>query len=153
MTSVLHRVMKGIGESGFWRRTGAVHARIYRWSGGRIGHRTGGLSHLLLTTIGRKTGQPRTVPLTYMPDGANYVLVASNGGADRHPAWWLNLERNPRATVQVGTATLDVTASRATSEEWAALWPKVKAFNPFYGVYEQITARAIPVVVLRPLGH
>lgn len=112
-----------------------MHTWIYRLTRGRVGHRTGGLSHLLLTTTGRKTGRARTVPLTYMPDGRNYVLVASNGGADRHPAWWLNLERHPAATVQVGAETLQVVATRATPEEWAVLWPKVKTFNPFYRVY------------------
>jgi deazaflavin-dependent oxidoreductase (nitroreductase family) len=152
MGTMLNRVAKVVGESGFWRATGKLHTRLYRWTGGRLGHSSGGFTHLLLTTTGRKTGEPRTVPLTYMRDGARYVLVASNGGADRHPAWWLNLERNPRATVQVGGETHAVVAARATAEEWADLWPKVKAYNPFYGVYEQITERQIPLVVLRPVA-
>jgi deazaflavin-dependent oxidoreductase (nitroreductase family) len=85
-----------------------------------------------------------------MADGDRYILVASNGGADRHPAWWLNLERTPRATIQVGARTLDVVARRAGPEEHARLWPRLKTMNPFYAQYEQITARAIPVVVLEP---
>jgi deazaflavin-dependent oxidoreductase (nitroreductase family) len=152
MASVRHRVLKIIGESGFWRVVGRLHTGLYRWSGGRLGQNAGGLAHLLLTTVGRKSGVSRTVPLTYMPEADRYVLVASNGGADRHPAWWLNLQQTPRATIQVGGAVLEVEASRATPEEWAVLWPKVKAYNPFYGAYEQITARDIPLVILRPTG-
>jgi F420H(2)-dependent quinone reductase len=142
------RLLKHIGESGFWRRTGRVHAWLYRQTGGRIGHRAGRLSNLLLTTTGRRSGVARTVPLTYMADGDRFVLVASNGGADRDPAWWLNLRREPHATVQVGTETLAVVAHAADAAERARLWPELKAMNPFYAAYERITARDIPVVVL-----
>ena len=150
MTSARLRVLKRVGESDFWKRTGRVHAWLYRVTGGRVGHRAGGLSNLLLTTTGRKSGTSRTVPLTYMADGERWVLVASNGGADRDPAWWLNLERDPRATVQVGSQTVSVTARRADPAERARLWPQLKAMNPFYAAYEQITAREIPVVILEP---
>jgi F420H(2)-dependent quinone reductase len=145
-------ILKRIGESSFWRRTGRLHAWLYRATGGRIGHRAGGLANLLLTTTGRRSGTSRTVPLTYMADGERFVLVASNGGADRHPAWWLNLERNPRATIQVGARTLDVVAHRADASERARLWPRLKTMNPFYAAYERITPREIPVVVLEPAG-
>jgi deazaflavin-dependent oxidoreductase (nitroreductase family) len=144
-------LLKLLGESGFWRRTGQVHAWLYRRTGGRIGHSAGSLRNLLLTTTGRRSGELRTVPLTYMTDGDRYVLVASNGGSDRHPAWWLNLEQTPRATVQVGSRTLAVVAHRADAAEHARLWPALKKMNPFYGQYERITDRAIPVVVLEPV--
>ncbi len=144
-------LLKFIGESGFWRVFGRLHTRLYRLTGGRLGLKTGSLSHLLLTTTGRQSGQPRTVPLTFLPDGRRYILVASNGGADRHPAWWLNLQHQPRATVQVGAETASVLARGARPEERAELWPRLKAYNPFYGQYEQITDRDIPVVVLDPL--
>jgi len=85
-----------------------------------------------------------------MADGERWVLVASNGGADRDPAWWLNLERDRRATVQVGSQTVSVVARRADPAERARLWPQLKAMNPFYAAYEQITAREIPVVILEP---
>jgi deazaflavin-dependent oxidoreductase (nitroreductase family) len=143
-------LLKVLGESGFWRRTGKIHAWIYRRTGGRIGHAAGGLRNLLLTTTGRRSGERRTVPLTYMTDGDRYVLVASNGGADRHPAWWLNLEQTPRATIQVGSRTLAVVARRADAAERARLWPALKTMNPFYGQYERLTAREIPVVILEP---
>src|SRR5262245_14677271 len=100
MSSLTHRMLKILGESGAWKAVGAVHTRLYRLSGGRIGHTAGHLANLLLTTTGRKSGAARTVPLTYMADGDTYVLVASNGGADRHPAWYLNLQDDPRAHVE-----------------------------------------------------
>ena len=142
------RILKRLGESSFWRRTGRVHAWLYRVTGGTIGHRAGGLRNLLLTTTGRRSGERRTVPLTYMADGDRYVLVASNGGADRHPAWWLNLRHAPRATIEVGPERVDVTAREATEPERARLWPELKTINPFFAQYEQITDRRIPVVIL-----
>jgi len=149
MRGLTHRFWKLVGESGIWKVIGRLHAAIYRLSGGRVGHGMAGLTNLLLTTTGARSGQPRTVPLTYLADGENYVLVASNGGADRHPAWWLNLVKTPAATIQVGGTTLAVVASKATPEERARLWPKLKAVNPFYAMYEELTEREIPVVVLR----
>src|SRR5439155_6858562 len=144
------RRSKRVGEGSFWGRTGRLHAWLYRTTGGRIGHRAGSLRNLRLSTTGRKSGTRRTVPLTYMADGERFVLVASNGGADRHPAWWLNLERTPRATVQVGPRTIAVVAHRADGTERARLWPRLKEMNPFYAAYERITVREIPVVVLAP---
>jgi deazaflavin-dependent oxidoreductase (nitroreductase family) len=85
-----------------------------------------------------------------MADGEDFVVVASNGGADRHPSWWLNLRRDPHATVEVGSRTVGVSAREATPDEHARLWPALKAVNPFFGNYEQITERRIPVVVLHP---
>jgi deazaflavin-dependent oxidoreductase (nitroreductase family) len=141
-------LLKFIGESGFWRAFGRLHTRLYRLTGGRLGLKTGSLSHLLLTTTGRRSGEARTVPLTFMQDGPRYVLVASNGGSDRHPAWWLNLETHPEATVQVGGESMRVVARLARGQERAELWARLKDYNPFYGQYEQITDRDIPVVVL-----
>ena len=150
MRSVTQRLLKAAGESGLWKPTGRLHAWLYRVTGGRLGHRAGHITNLLLTTTGRKSGQARTVTLTYMAEGESYVLVASNGGADRHPVWWLNLQKNPRAQVQVGSEIFRVVAAEADAMERARLWPKLKAYNPFYAQYEQITERHIPVVVLKP---
>ncbi len=143
------RFMKWIGESGVWKRVGRVHVALYRKTRGRLGGRLGGLPHLLLTTTGRRSAEPRTVPLSYMTDRDDFVLVASNGGSDRPPAWWLNLERAPEATIQVGAEMFPVVASRAADAERARLWAQVKAFNPAYATYETMTDREIPVVVLR----
>jgi deazaflavin-dependent oxidoreductase (nitroreductase family) len=144
------RFLKLLGESSFWKTVGRLHVRLYHMTGGRIGHQTGDIKNLLLTTTGRKTGESRTVPLAYLRDGESYVIVASNGGSDRAPSWWLNLKDEPRARVQVGNETLEVVAARASSQEHARLWPMLKEMNPFYGRYEQITPRKIPVVILRP---
>jgi deazaflavin-dependent oxidoreductase (nitroreductase family) len=145
-----HRVLKAIGESPIWRITGRVHTWLYRATGGKIGHSAGKITNLLLTTKGRKSGAARTVALAYLADGEDFVVVASNGGADRHPQWWLNLRHDPHATVEVGDRTLPVVAREASAEEHARLWPALKAVNPFYANYEQITERRIPVVILRP---
>lgn len=145
---LIQRTLKMVGESPFWRLVGRLHGWVYRATGGRIGQRAGGISNLLLTTTGRKSGEPRTVPLAYIEDGARFVVVASNGGADRAPAWWGNLRQSPAATVQVGGRRIEVLAREATPDEHAILWPRLKSVNPFYRQYEQITARRIPVVVL-----
>ena len=145
----MKRLLKFLGESGFWKLVGRLHVRLYRATGGALGGKLGPLPHLLLTTVGRKSGQARTVPLTYMQDNAQYVLVASNGGSDRHPAWWLNLRESPRADVQVGGEHFEIVASEAQGADRDRLWAAVKRFNPFYVQYEQITSRRIPVVVLR----
>ncbi len=153
MASAAQKILKLVGESSFWKHTGRLHAWLYRRTGGRIGHKAGHITNLLLTTTGRKSGTPRTVTLTYMPDGERYVLVASNGGSDRHPVWWLNLQNHPRATVQIRNLIVEVEAAEAQGAERDRLWPQLKTYNPFYGQYEQITERRIPVVVLRALSH
>jgi len=150
MAAATRRVLKLFADSGLWKPIGKVHAWVYRRTGGRIGHRTGHISNLLLTTRGRRSGQPRTVTLAYMADGDNYVVVGSNGGADRHPLWWLNLQQNPRAEVQIGGRTARVEAVEAGAPERARLWTQLKAYNPLYARYEQITERRIPVIILRP---
>jgi deazaflavin-dependent oxidoreductase (nitroreductase family) len=92
----------------------------------------------------------RTVPLAYLEDGDSYVVVASNGGSDRHPGWWINLRNEPKATIEIRKRKIPVRASLATPEERARLWPKLTEFNPFYARYEKIADRLIPVVILRP---
>src|SRR5258706_11447573 len=146
----LQRVLKAVGESPFWRTTGKLHTAIYRATGGKVGHSAGGIKNLLLTTSGRKTGQPRTVPLAYMEDAGRFVVVASNGGADKPPSWWGNLRHEPKATVEIGSRTITVLARESTDEERRVLWPRLKQGNPFFAQYEQITARRIPVVILEP---
>jgi deazaflavin-dependent oxidoreductase (nitroreductase family) len=150
MWSVTRRALKLFGESGLWKVISAVHTWLYRATKGRLGHQAAGLASLLLTTTGRRSGAERTVALTYVPDGSDYVVVASNGGADRHPAWWLNLQQTPQATVQVGADVMPIVAHAADPGERRRLWPNLIAANPFYTRYELLTARAMPVVILRP---
>ncbi len=90
------------------------------------------------------------MPLTFLRDRERLVLVASNGGSDRHPAWWLNLSAEPRATVRVGRETYEVVAERAEGPERDRLWERLAEYNPFYRSYARITERDIPVVVLNP---
>jgi deazaflavin-dependent oxidoreductase (nitroreductase family) len=146
------RFWKFLGESSFYKNMGKLHVPLYRLTGGRIGHRTGPLSHLLLTCTGRKSGQQRTCPLTYLEDGGRYVLIASNGGNEKHPVWYLNLKAQPRAKVEVGPKKLDVVASTAAGDERTRLWNAAAAMNPQYSMYEGITSREIPVVILTPVA-
>jgi deazaflavin-dependent oxidoreductase (nitroreductase family) len=124
---------------------------LYRASGGRLGGRIrSGAPVLLLTTTGRKSGKRRTTPLLYLEDAGNYVVIASVGGAPRHPAWYLNLLANPMATIEVGRRKLAVTARTATPEERARLWRLAVQMYPGYDDYQARTSREIPVVILAP---
>ncbi len=125
-----------------------VHRALYRLSGGRIGGSMAGIRVLLLTTLGRRSGLPRVLPLLYVEAEKGYVVVASNAGDDRAPAWWQNLRARPEASVQVGRERHAVRARRATPEEEAALWPKlIAAYGP-YARYRERTRREIPIVIL-----
>jgi F420H(2)-dependent quinone reductase len=128
----------------------AVHRALYRASGGRIAGRIWGLSILLLTTTGRRTGRARTTPLCFLRDGDALVVVASNGGMDWFPDWWLNLLSEPRATVEIGRSRRAVVARPASPEERARLWAALVAVAPGYLEYERRTSREIPLGILQP---
>ena len=134
---------------------GEEHVRRYRETGGEVGHIWNGVPTLLLTTTGRKSGQPRTQALSYFAldglDGA-LTLVASNWGSDAPPAWYLNLMAQPSARVQLKGESFPITAAVATAEERARLWPQVVAANPQYARYQAGTPREIPIVLLRRAG-
>ncbi len=122
---------------------------LFRASNGRVGSRMpGGQPVLLLTTIGRKSGQPQTAPLLYLQDGDAYVVVASKGGMAHHPLWFKNLEANPRVEVEVGNEKLAMIARRVTAAEKSVLWPRLLALYPSYADYQARTSRDIPVVLL-----
>lgn len=127
-----------------------VHKELYRRSGGRIGGKAGGVQMLILTTTGRRSGQPRETMLNYGVDGDRLVLVASFGGDDRHPQWYRNLEANPEVTVQIGTETRPMLAATASPEEKPRLWATMIATYSGYDGYQRRTEREIPVVVLSP---
>jgi deazaflavin-dependent oxidoreductase (nitroreductase family) len=128
---------------------GAVHRVLYRVSGGRIVARIWSLPVILLTTTGRTTGKQRTTPLCALPQADGFVVIASFGGMDHPPAWWLNLERNPEAIVQIGRERRRVTARTTSGDERARLWAQVVERAPGYLAYARRTTRVIPVVVLR----
>lgn len=123
---------------------------LYRKSGGRLGGSMRGAPVLLLTTRGRKTGQPRVTPLIYLKDDANYALVASKGGWPDDPLWYKNLKAEPAVQVQVGAAQHSMRARTANPEERARLWPKLVATYADYANYQSWSDREIPVVILSP---
>jgi deazaflavin-dependent oxidoreductase (nitroreductase family) len=129
---------------------GAIHVALFRLTGGRIGGKAFGAPVLLLTARGRKTGRDRTTPLLYLQDGDRLVIVASKGGAPRHPAWFLNLAANPEVTVERGRERVPVRAREADDDERARYWPQIVAMYAGYEKYQQKTSRRIPLVVLEP---
>jgi len=129
----------------------AVNTWAFRVSGGKLGaHFPGGAPILLLTTIGRRSGEARVAPLLYLKEGNDYVIVASKGGMSHHPAWYLNLKTHPEVDVEVGREKLRMVARPASAAEKAHLWPKLVAMYPSYDDYQSRTERQIPVVILSP---
>jgi len=132
----------------------AVHRALLWASGGRMGREVGGMPVLELVTTGRRSGLPRAVMLTSpLRDGAAYVVVASRGGDDRHPAWFLNLRDEPRVQVAVqGGSRVSMIASVATPDERARMWPQIADRYRNYAGYQRRTQREIPLVLLRPVA-
>ncbi len=128
---------------------GTLHRVLYRCSGGRMGTTFRGGPVLLLTTTGRKSKQERTWPICYLRVGDELVLVASGGGAVRHPAWYLNLRANPRVSVQIGERTSTMLARRAEWFERPWLWERFVRRYPVCAVYQRKSGRKLPVVILR----
>ena len=129
---------------------GDEHVRQYEATAGKVGHDWNGTSVLILQTTGRKSRQTRKFPLIYGRDGADYVVVASKGGAPDHPGWYKNLLAHPDAKVQVRGDLIAVTARTGTAEDRQRVWPVMTAQWPPYDEYQRKTARNIPVVLLRP---
>jgi len=128
-----------------------LHSRVYRLTGGRIGRSMGSAEAILLTTTGRKSGAQRTTPLTVVPDGKRLILIASNGGAQKHPDWYLNLTANPEVRIQRGAAVQTMRARTAGPAERQALWDRAVSIYSGYAGYQRKTEREIPVVVCEPV--
>ncbi|WP_243710953.1 nitroreductase family deazaflavin-dependent oxidoreductase [Actinomadura sp. KC216] len=126
----------------------ADHIRAYVETGGKRGHVYQGRRSLLLTTRGRRSGLLRRTALFYGEDGGRYLLVASNGGAAEHPAWYLNLSADPDVTVQVGADEFAARARTATPEEKPPLWRVMAEMFPLYDTYQRKSERDIPLVIL-----
>jgi deazaflavin-dependent oxidoreductase (nitroreductase family) len=122
--------------------------RRYIASGGQDGHLWEGVTTLLLTTTGRRSGQTRTTPLIYGRDGDRYLVVASRGGAPKHPSWYENLAAQPLVQVQGMADRFKARARTATAAEKPALWKTMAAIWPPYDEYQARTPREIPVVIL-----
>jgi deazaflavin-dependent oxidoreductase (nitroreductase family) len=130
---------------------GDNHVRAYRETNGEQGYIWNDAPTLLLTTKGRSSGQPRTLPLIFVADGEALAIVASKGGAPEHPDWYQNLVAEPRVQVQVKGDVFDAVARTATPEERARLWPKAVKAWPQYEDYQKATSREIPIVMLERL--
>jgi deazaflavin-dependent oxidoreductase (nitroreductase family) len=127
------------------------HEVVFRLSNGRLGNRGFGMPVVMLTTTGRKTGKRRTTMLTSpVQDGDSMVLVASYGGDDRHPTWFLNLRDDPQVEITRDGKSRRMRARVATKDEKAALWPRVVAAYRGYGQYQKRTDRDIPLVICEP---
>jgi deazaflavin-dependent oxidoreductase (nitroreductase family) len=122
----------------------------FRANDGKVGGPFEGAPVLLLTATGAKSGQRRTTPVVYLPDGDRLVIFASKGGAPTNPGWYHNLRANPSATVEVGTDTVDVDAVVTEGDERDRLFRKQAALYPQFADYEQKTTRQIPVIALQP---
>ncbi len=130
-----------------------VHEAIYKATDGRVGHRMIGVPTLLLRTTGRRSGEPRCNALVYARDGQDYLLVASNGGSDRHPGWLFNVKAKPEVQFQVGRARTGATSRviEPTDPDYARLFKIVNDHNhDRYTAYQKKTARPIPIVALTP---
>jgi deazaflavin-dependent oxidoreductase (nitroreductase family) len=145
------RAYRVIGFVGTSRPVTRLHPHVYRFTGGRgpIG-RNFGVQNVIVTMTGRTTGKRREVPLFAFADGADFIVIGSNGGDDREPAWVGNLRAEPAATLRVGRRQWPVRAHVAEAEERERLWGLAATAYPGYEVYRAMTDRRIPVVVLRP---
>jgi deazaflavin-dependent oxidoreductase (nitroreductase family) len=124
----------------------------FRANEGKVGGPFEGAPVLLLTSTGAKSGEQRTTPVVYQPDGERMVIFASKAGAPENPAWYHNLRANPTATVEVGADTVEVEAVVTDGDERERLFNKQKQLMPQFADYEQKTTRQIPVVALKPKG-
>ena len=131
---------------------GPEHVRRYRETNGEVGYIWNGVPILLLTTTGRRTGDPSTTPLIFGRDGDRYVVVASKGGAPEHPGWYRNLVKHPEVELQVKDEQFPARARTASGDERDRLWATMAEIWPAYDDYVHKTEREIPVVVLERAG-
>lgn len=129
----------------------AVHLRLYRMTRGIIGGDAGGLATLLLTTVGKKTGKARTVPLPFFAHPTRkdaFLVVGSFAGNAKHPAWYTNLVANPEVAFQIRARKYRGQARTADADERRAMWPGIVESAPMYADYQRVTDREIPIVIL-----
>ncbi|MBN2117434.1 MAG: nitroreductase family deazaflavin-dependent oxidoreductase [Anaerolineales bacterium] len=126
-----------------------INAFLIRLTNGRIGSKLGTQTVLLLETTGRKSGQPRLIPIAYFIHEGKYLIVESNWGKDKHADWYLNLKKNPRATLTVNGQRISVESHEAQGDEYTRLWKFAAERHPPYLRYQEMTSRHIPIVVFQ----
>jgi deazaflavin-dependent oxidoreductase (nitroreductase family) len=146
------RVYTRLSTTSAWalKAFGKLNVPLYRASRGRLFGQLDRAPVLLLTTVGRRSGQPRTAPLVYLADGERLIVIGSNAGHETAPAWSLNLEANPDAEVELGSDRRKVRARVAAGEERAELWRKVNEMYSGFDDYNARTTREIRLFVLEP---
>lgn len=135
-------------KPGTIRLIGRLHAWLWKLAGGKLGNAFGRAPFMMLTTKGRKTGRSRATPVLYLQDGPDLIVVASFGGNDMHPAWYLNLEQCPEAEVLIKGERRRVVARRVSPEEKKVIWPRLVKKHPNFDIYQQRTSREIPLLRL-----
>ena len=130
------------------RRLSTLHTRLYRWTRGRIGRRLVDNDMLLLSTRGRRTGRDHTVPLLYLRDGDDIIVMASWGGRNSSPEWYRNLAAHPRVAVQIDGTRYPALAEELTGSERSTWWANAVTAYPGYADYQERTVRQIPVIRL-----
>lgn len=145
------RLSHSLGVTGL-RWVGKLNVPLYRLTGGRVGGKVGKAPVLLLTTTGRKSGEPRTAPVVYLEDGGGISVINTNAGNTKLPAWSLNLDANPEAEIELGRRKLAVRARPAAGEERADLWRKHNEQYAGFDDYKEVLRgdRPITVYVLEP---
>lgn len=128
-----------------------AHVFLYRYTNGKIGGKLGNNNILLLNTVGRKSGKQYTTPLVTVRDGSTYVIIASNGGADRHPGWYYNLSAQEETVIEVQGKIITVTATEVTDGERDRLWQQIVTEHQQFADYQNKTSRAIPLFRLTPV--
>ena len=130
------------------RLIGRLHVWLWKLTGGKLGNAFGRAPLMLLTTRGRKTGRERTTPVLYLQNGADLIVVASFGGNDMHPRWYLNLEFCPEAEVIINRERRPIFAGTVSPEERKRIWPRLINLYPNFAIYQQRTGREIPLLRL-----
>jgi deazaflavin-dependent oxidoreductase (nitroreductase family) len=128
-----------------------INTLLIRATRGRIGVQLGTQTILVLNTVGRKSGQPRSIPIAYFFHEGKYLVVESNWGKDNHADWYFNLQKQPQASIEVKGQRIKVNARFAVREEYTRLWGFVTKKHPPYLKYQKMTSRTIPIVVLDPI--
>jgi deazaflavin-dependent oxidoreductase (nitroreductase family) len=136
-------LLKWVGKA-----ANGLHVALYRKSGGKFANRIANLPILLITTFGRKSGKPYTNPLVYLKDGQDYLVSATNGGANTDPGWYLNLKIRPEAKIEVGGTSFNVQVTITDNQERTQLYEKFKEASSNFVKYEKNTNRVLPVIRL-----